>query len=214
MANPKLKVSVNKNPTKEGLKVQFVFPETVDGDFKTETTQKLQTKLNKGLGQYGLTVSQDTDVPYENVIGFMIPVADLQLLIKKALTGDTETPAEAPAEAPAEEPAKEPVKEGQLNEMETETWKMVLGLLLPIAGIAWRIKDFIDIKDLQKQIKIIKTIMGSSDYREYVKNDPKGPYTEKQIEKILKMQDKPSIGIDKIGQGKNVPSLPKFSPNE
>jgi hypothetical protein len=144
----------------------------------------------------------------------MIPVADLQLLIKKALTGDTETPAEAPAEAPAEEPAKEPVKEGQLNEMETETWKMVLGLLLPIAGIAWRIKDFIDIKDLQKQIKIIKTIMGSSDYREYVKNDPKGPYTEKQIEKILKMQDKPSIGIDKIGQGKNVPSLPKFSPNE
>jgi len=87
MANPKIKVSVNKNPTKEGIKVQFIMPETLEGDAKAELTQKLQAKLNQGLSQYKLTVSQDTDVPYANVIGFLIPIADVKLMIKKAITG-------------------------------------------------------------------------------------------------------------------------------
>lgn len=84
---PKLKISVNKNPTKEGVKVQFVLPEALEGDAKAEMTQKLQSRLNSGLSQYNLTVSQDTDVPYSNVIGFLIPIADIKLLIKKAITG-------------------------------------------------------------------------------------------------------------------------------
>ena len=87
MTNPKIKVSVNKNPTKEGIKVQFIMPETLEGDAKAELTQKLQAKLNQGLSQYKLTVSQDTDVPYANVIGFLIPIADVKLMIKKAITG-------------------------------------------------------------------------------------------------------------------------------
>lgn len=92
MANPKLKVSVNKNPTKEGVKVQFVMPNQIEGDAKAEMTQKLQAKLNQGLSQYNLTVSQDTDVPYSNVIGFLIPIADIKLLIKNAITGGGSTP--------------------------------------------------------------------------------------------------------------------------
>ena len=105
----KLKVSVNKNPTKEGIKVQFVLPETLEGDKKAEATQKLQSKLNQGLEQYNLTVSQDTDVPYSNVIGFLIPIADIKLLIKNAIGGGVEPSSE---EAPAEEPApEEPMKE-------------------------------------------------------------------------------------------------------
>ncbi len=92
MANPKLKVSVNKNPTKEGVKVQFVMPEQIEGDAKAEMTQKLQAKLNQGLSKYNLTVSQDTDVPYSNVIGFLIPIADIKLLIKNAITGGGSTP--------------------------------------------------------------------------------------------------------------------------
>ena len=105
----KLKVSVNKNPTKEGIKVQFVLPETLEGDKKAEATQKLQSKLNQGLEQYNLTVSQDTDVPYSNVIGFLIPIADIKLLIKNAIGGEQAepTPEETPEEAPAEEPVKE-----------------------------------------------------------------------------------------------------------
>jgi hypothetical protein len=104
--NSKLKVSVNKNPTKEGVKVQFVLPQALEGDKKAEATQKLQSKLNQGLGQYNLTVSQDTDVPYSNVIGFLIPIADIKLLIKNAIGGgSSEEPASE--EAPTEEPVKE-----------------------------------------------------------------------------------------------------------
>ena len=96
MANPKLRVDVNHNSTKKGIKVQFVMPQTIEGDAKAEMTQKLQAKLNQGLDQYGLTVSQDTDVPYANVIGFLIPIADVKLMIKKAITGGGATP-EPPA---------------------------------------------------------------------------------------------------------------------
>ena len=100
--SPKLKVDVNHNPTKKGIKVQFVLPQAIEGDAKATATQKLQSKLNAGLSQYNLTVSQDTDVPYSNVIGFLIPITDIKLFIKNAISGGTgevapETPA---AEAP------------------------------------------------------------------------------------------------------------------
>lgn len=96
---PKLKVDVNHNPTKKGIKVQFVLPQTIEGDAKAAATQKLQAKLNQGLSQYNLTVSQDTDVPYANVIGFLIPISDVKLFIKNAISGGGAEP-----EMPAEEP--------------------------------------------------------------------------------------------------------------
>jgi len=100
---PKLKVDVNHNPTKKGIKVQFVLPQAIEGDAKASATQKLQSKLNAGLSQYNLTVSQDTDVPYSNVIGFLIPITDIKLFIKNAISGggSEEQPApETPAETP------------------------------------------------------------------------------------------------------------------
>jgi hypothetical protein len=87
--NPKLKVDVNRNETKKGIKVQFVFPSQIQGDEKAEMSQKIQQKLTNGLSKYNLTVSQDTDVPYPNVIGFLIPISDIKLLIKKAISGNT-----------------------------------------------------------------------------------------------------------------------------
>jgi hypothetical protein len=89
---PKLRVDVNKNDTKKGIKVQFVLPQSLEGDAKAQATQKLQTKLNQGLSQYKLTVSQDTDVPYSNVIGFLIPIADIKLFIKDAISGGSSEP--------------------------------------------------------------------------------------------------------------------------
>jgi hypothetical protein len=86
---PKLKVDINKNETKKGIKVQFILPEAVMGDEKTNLTQKLQSKLNAGLAQYNLTANIDTDVPYENVIGFLIRIQDIRLLIKNSLQGVT-----------------------------------------------------------------------------------------------------------------------------
>jgi hypothetical protein len=103
---PKLKIDVNHNPTKKGIKVQFVLPETLVGDAKTSMTQKLQSRLNQGLAQYNLTANMDTDVPYANVIGFLISIQDIRLLIKNALKGTNAAPAaeETPAAPPAEEP--------------------------------------------------------------------------------------------------------------
>ena len=110
---PKLIVDVNHNPTKKGIKVQFALPQTLEGDAKAAATQKLQAKLNQGLEQYNLTVSQDTDVPYSNVIVFLIPIADVKLSIKKALgMGEEGQGEQAPEEMPAPEDApEEPVKE-------------------------------------------------------------------------------------------------------
>ena len=95
---PKLKVDVNHNPTKKGVKVQFVLPQTLVGDDKAAMTQKLQSKLNQGLQQYNMTANMDTDVPFDNVIGFLIPIQDIRLMIKNAIM---------PAEVPVEEPAAE-----------------------------------------------------------------------------------------------------------
>jgi len=97
---PKLKVDVNHNPTKKGIKVQFVLPQAIEGDAKAAATQKLQEKLNQGLSQYNLTVSQDTDVPYSNVIGFLIPIADVKMFIKKAISGGGSVPPAQPVSEP------------------------------------------------------------------------------------------------------------------
>ena len=102
---PKLKIDVNHNPTKKGVKVQFILPQTLVGDEKTTMTQKLQSRLNQGLAQYNLTANIDTDIPYANIIGFLITIQDIRLMIKNALKGTSTAPVapEAPA-APAAEP--------------------------------------------------------------------------------------------------------------
>jgi hypothetical protein len=88
MAQFKLNVSVNKNPSKVGIKVQFTVPSTMGEDDKSMLTQKLQQKLNDGLKQYHMTAQLDTDVPYEDVIGFTIPISDIKLLIKNIFSNE------------------------------------------------------------------------------------------------------------------------------
>ena len=109
----KLKVSVNKNETKEGVKVQFEFPNVLTPDEKAKYTLQLQKKLNQSLAPFNLTVSKDNDIPKAlgNMVGFTIPIDDIKLLIQNALKGsapEAPAPEAAPAEAPASE---EPVKE-------------------------------------------------------------------------------------------------------
>jgi hypothetical protein len=89
MNNPKLKIDVNKNESKKGIKVQFVFPSAIMGDEKDTLTQKLQQKLNDGLKQYKMTSQIDTDVPYENIIGFLIPISDIRLIVKNIFGNNT-----------------------------------------------------------------------------------------------------------------------------
>ena len=86
---PKLKLDVNPNPTKKGIKVQFILPKGYSTNQKEDLTQKLKTKLNAGLAPHMLSVDVDLDVPYENVIGFLIRLSNIKMLIKSALEGGT-----------------------------------------------------------------------------------------------------------------------------
>ena len=87
--SPRLKLDVNPNPTKKGVKVQFILPKGYTTAQKEELTQKLKTKLNAGLAPHMLSVDVDLDVPYENVIGFLIRLSNIKILIKAALEGGT-----------------------------------------------------------------------------------------------------------------------------
>ena len=89
--SPRLRLDVNPNPTKKGIKVQFILPKGYTQNQKEELTQKLKTKLNAGLAPHMLSVDVDLDVPYENVIGFLISLNNIKMLVKSALeTGGAE----------------------------------------------------------------------------------------------------------------------------
>lgn len=86
---PRLIVDVNNNPTKKGVKIQFAVNTSSEAE-KNELTVKLKNKLNSGLAKYDLTVDTDTDVPYNNVIGFTIYISQFKVLIKNILTSPNE----------------------------------------------------------------------------------------------------------------------------
>lgn len=94
--SPRLKLDVNPNPTKKGVKVQFILPKGYSVNQKEELTQKLKTKLNAGLAPHMMSVDVDLDVPYENVIGFLIRLSNIKMLIKSILEGgnDQQAPEE------------------------------------------------------------------------------------------------------------------------
>lgn len=81
----KMILDVNKNETKKGIKIQFIVPQGTDEAKKEEITQKLKVKLNKGLASIGLSVDTDLDVPYQNVVGFLIRLESFKLFIKNIL---------------------------------------------------------------------------------------------------------------------------------
>jgi hypothetical protein len=92
-SSPRLKLDVNPNPTKKGVKVQFILPKGYTTNQKEELTQKLKTKLNAGLAPHMLSVDVDLDVPYDNVIGFLIRLSNIKMLVKSALEGGNSEPA-------------------------------------------------------------------------------------------------------------------------
>jgi hypothetical protein len=89
-----IKVDVNKNPTKKGLKIQLL-PKggTIlnDPDEKISVQEIVQTAMNKKLAQYDLQVNIDPDIKQAtdnpNVLGYYIPLSQFKNLILKALKG-------------------------------------------------------------------------------------------------------------------------------
>lgn len=84
-----LKFDVNKNPTKMGIKLQFVVPDpNMDPRDKQELANKISAALQKRFGDAGVMIDYDTQTPYKNVIGFIVPIASISSMLTKIIKGE------------------------------------------------------------------------------------------------------------------------------
>ncbi len=84
-----LKVDVNEDPNKKGVKVQFI-PTSFGQLTPTEQNDiaiELQKRLEAGLKEYDLSVERDRNLKDKTVIGFFIYIEYFDKLIRKALAG-------------------------------------------------------------------------------------------------------------------------------
>jgi hypothetical protein len=88
-----IKVAVNKNPTKEGIKIQLV-PKAgtvLEPDERIDVNEKIQRVMNQKLAQYDLQVNIDPDVKQTDLgpdgLSYYIPINQFKNLITKALKG-------------------------------------------------------------------------------------------------------------------------------
>lgn len=82
-----LKVDVNDDPNKKGIKVQFL-PTTFGSLTATEQNDiaiALNEKLDQGLKGHGMAVERDRNLKDKTVIGFFIYIEYLDKIIRKAL---------------------------------------------------------------------------------------------------------------------------------
>ena len=85
-----LKVDVNEDPNKKGIKVQFL-PTSFGNLTRTEQDDiaiSLGEKLADGLKQYGMDVERDRNLKDKTIIGFFIYIEYLDKIIRKALAGE------------------------------------------------------------------------------------------------------------------------------
>ncbi len=85
-----LKVDTNEDPQKKGVKVQFIptqfgkLTPTEQNDIAIE----LETRLEKGLGDFDMRVERDRNLKDKTIIGFFIYIEYFDRIIRKALAGE------------------------------------------------------------------------------------------------------------------------------
>lgn len=82
-----LKVDVNEDPNKKGIKVQFL-PTSYDGLTKQkqdDIAMALESKLDQGLAAMGMKVERDRQLKDKTVIGFFIYIEYVDRIIRQAL---------------------------------------------------------------------------------------------------------------------------------
>jgi hypothetical protein len=83
-----LAFDLNTNETKRGVKMQFILDnEGIDPKEKQELTQKISTALQKRFGDAGVMIDFDDRTPYQNVIGFLVPLNSITTLLLNILKG-------------------------------------------------------------------------------------------------------------------------------
>ena len=84
----KLQFDVNDNPTKKGVKLQFILDqEFQDPRDKQALANEISIALQKRLGAAGIMVDYDDRNPYKNVIGFIVPLNSVAKMIVQAMKG-------------------------------------------------------------------------------------------------------------------------------
>jgi hypothetical protein len=84
----KLRFDVNDNPTKIGVKMQFIIDqEFEDPRDKQMLANEISVALQKRFGASGIMVDYDDRNPFRNVIGFIIPLNSVALMLIKSLKG-------------------------------------------------------------------------------------------------------------------------------
>jgi hypothetical protein len=84
-----LQFDLNTNETKRGVKMQFVLDpqQGLDPNVKQDLTQKISAALQKRFGDAGVMVDYDDRNPYENVIGFLVPLTSVSKMLTDILKG-------------------------------------------------------------------------------------------------------------------------------
>ena len=84
-----LKVDVNEDPQKKGLKIQFL-PTSFGGITPTEQNDiaiELEKRLENGLSQFELRVERDRNLKDKTIIGFFVYIEYFDKIVRKALSG-------------------------------------------------------------------------------------------------------------------------------
>ena len=123
-----LRMGVNRNKTKLGIKIQFEEKGApLSPDMRDKLEVALQERLNKGLSPYKMIANVDTDIPYRDrmdgsrikPIAFFIPLSQLRALVVETLgQGEAKVPdaPEAPEPTGGEEEFTSPEEE-EIDEM-------------------------------------------------------------------------------------------------
>ena len=83
----RLRLGVNKNETKLGIKVKFIAERPLDPKLKIKLEIAIMKKLQNGLASHDMIPSKDPDEPEQNTIGIWIPIEHIRELILEALNG-------------------------------------------------------------------------------------------------------------------------------
>lgn len=99
-----LRFDVNINKTKKGVKLQFVLKDIPqDPRQLQQMANEIGTELQEKFGAANMQIVYDVENPYNNVIGFLLPLPSLaSSIIKNVFKGEG---GEESEEAPVEEPA-------------------------------------------------------------------------------------------------------------
>lgn len=82
----RLQFDVNENPTKKGVKMQFILDqEFEDPRDKQELANKIALILQRKYSKSGIVIDIDERNPYKNVIGFIVPLSSVSKMLIDAL---------------------------------------------------------------------------------------------------------------------------------